>query len=138
MYQPPPPPHPNFDPNLSFGSLNVSDPRYAAKYGNPYLRTMPPEVVSNSPQVAPRSYPYATMSPRGYAHQQGPPSPNMAGFSSVQRSKKGGNPVNYSGTMVGNGKATVAPTNGKVSNGGSQYIVSPETDMKADAMATHV
>ena len=143
LYQPPPPPHPNYDPNLTFGSLNVSDPRYAAKYGNPYLRA---DMVgsSPSPQVAPRHYPYATMGSRGYAaQQQGPPSPNMQGYSSVQRSKKS-NPVNYSGTMVGNGKAAVssAPSNGKVTNGGSgsnsQYIVSPETDVKADAMATHV
>ena len=39
--------------------------------------------------------------------------------------------VNYTGTMIGNGKSS----NGTKS---SQYIVSPETDVKTDAMATHV
>ena len=114
---------------MSIGSLNVSDPRYAAKYGNPYLRAVPPEVMGNSPQMTPRHYPYATMSPRGGGYVQPP------GFSSVQRGSKGSN-VNYTGTMVGNGKT---PTNGQINNGSSsQYIVSPETDVKADAMATHV
>lgn len=127
LYQPPPPPHPNYDAHLSIGSLNVSDPRYAAKYGNPYLRAaVPPEVMGNSPQMTPRHYPYATMGPQvGYAQ---PP---------VLRGSKGSN-VNYTGTMVGNGKTP--STNGQINNGSSsQYIVSPETDVKADAaMATHV
>merc|ERR1712107_98593 len=45
-YQPPPPPpHPNLiDPNVSYRGLNVTDPRFAAKYGNPYLRNPPTEV----------------------------------------------------------------------------------------------
>ena len=49
--------------------------------------------------------------------------------------------------MIGNGK--VIANNGKANGGGnngtgnatatgSQYIVSPETDAKSDAMATHV
>ena len=138
LYQPPPPPHPNYDAHLSIGSLNVSDPRYAAKYGNPYLRAMPPpEVMGNSPQMTPRHYPYATMGPRpssgaGYGQQP-------SGFSSMQRGSKGGN-VNYTGTMVGNGKTPAPTSNGQINNGSnSQYIVSPETDAKADAaMATHV
>ena len=79
-YQPPPPPpHPNIlDPNLSYRGLNVTDPRFAAKYGNPYLRSTagPPEVPQmpqvqlGSPQMPPRGYPYATLNNRGY------PSPN--------------------------------------------------------------
>ena len=47
--------------------------------------------------------------------------------------------------MIGNGK--VIANNGKSNGGGnnatgnatgSQYIISPETDAKSDAMATHV
>lgn len=64
-------------------------------------------------------------------------------FTLGQRHKKAN--VNYTGTMIGNGK--VIANNGKSNGGGnnatgnatgSQYIISPETDAKSDAMATHV
>ena len=50
----------------------VIDPRYAAKYGNPYLRGpgVPPEMPPStgnmgSPQMNPRNYSFATLN-RGY------------------------------------------------------------------------
>ena len=123
LYQPPPPPpHPNLmDP--AFNGLNVSDPRFAAKYGNPYLRSQP----EMSPQMTTRNYQFATLN-RGYTGA--PASPNLQGFSTTGQRKKVN--VNYAGTMIGNGKSS---SNGKT-NG--QYIVSPESDAKGDAMATHV
>lgn len=127
-YPPPPPPHANVvDPNLAFNGLNVTDPRYAAKYGNPYLRQQVPE----SPG---RNYNFATLNQR-QAYQQGAPSsPNMqSGFSTGQRPPSKKVNVNYTGTMVGNGKVS---KNSGISN--NQYIVSPDADAKADAMATHV
>ena len=83
MYQPPPPPPAHImDPTLAFNGLNVTDPRFAAKYGNPYLRApVPPDMPPNnmgSPQMNPRNYSFATLN-RGY--QQAPSSPNMQGFS---------------------------------------------------------
>ena len=92
MFQPPPPPHPNMmngvDPAAAAaaggvynnrGGLNVADPRFAAKYGNPYLAPAPsaggmdPASMGGmmggnpSPQVAQR-YPYATLNNRGYTN----------------------------------------------------------------------
>lgn len=141
-YQPPPPPpHPNLiDPNVSYRGLNVTDPRFAAKYGNPYLRNPPTEVpphmpvdmAEGSPQMPPRGYPYATLNNRGGG---GYGSPNMG-----QHAKSN---VNYTGTMIGNGNKTGsgASRSGGATSGGnksSQYIVSPDADVKNDAMATHV
>ena len=119
----------------------VIDPRYAAKYGNPYLRgpgvpsDMPPTPRNmGSPQMNPRNYSFATLD-QGY--QQAPSSPNMQGFSTGHRPKKAN--VNYTGTMIGNGKvANNTKANGSGNQSTSQYIVSPETDAKSDAMATHV
>merc|ERR1719266_2432551 len=118
MYQPPPPPPAHImDPTLAFNGLNVTDPRFAAKYGNPYLRApVPPDMPPNnmgSPQMNPRNYSFATLN-RGY--QQAPSSPNMQGFSTSQRHKKAAN-VNYTGTMIGNGK--VIANNGKANGGGN-------------------
>ena len=42
---PPPPTPPPQPPPRHSAALNVSDPRYSATYGNPYLRS-PPKVVS--------------------------------------------------------------------------------------------
>ncbi len=93
MFQPPPPPHPNMmnggglgvggDPNVPYrGPLNVTDPRFAAKYGNPYLAPAPNSIgggveaggvdptipmMGASPQMAQR-YPYATLNNRGYSN----------------------------------------------------------------------
>ena len=153
MYQPqPPPPAHIMDPSLAFNGLNVTDPRFAAKYGNPYLRApVPPDMPPpgptqhmGSPQMNPRNYSFASLSRGGGYQQAAPSSPNMQGFSTGQRPKKAN--VNYTGTMVGNGKVA---NNGQKANvqqgqtgnqltGSSQYIVSPETDAKSDAMATHV
>ena len=142
MYQPPPPPPAHvMDPNLAFNGLNVTDPRYAAKYGNPYLLgpgvpPVMPHTPGNmgSPKMNPRNYSFATLD-RGY--QQAPSSPNMQGFSTGHRPKKAN--VNYTGTMIGNGKvANNTKANGSGNQSTSQYIVSPETDAKSDAMATHV
>ena len=142
MYQPPPPPPAHvMGNNLAFKGLNVTDPRCAAKYGNPYLRGpgVPPDMPPTprnmgSPQMNPRNYSFATLD-RGY--QQAPSSPNMQGFSTGQRPKKAN--INYTGTMVGNGKvANNAKANGNGNQSTGQYIVSPETDTKSDAMATHV
>lgn len=125
-YPPPPPPHPNIvDPNLAFNGLNVTDPRYAAKYGNPYLRQQVPE----SPQ---RNYNFATLNRQAYP-QGAPSSPNMQGFSTGQRPSSKKVNVNYTGTMVGNGKVSHGGKNGNANN---QYIVSPDADAKADV--THV
>jgi len=165
LYQPPPPPphpgNPMMDPNIAFNGLTVTDPRFAAKYGNPYLRAGQAGPDMGSPQMNPRNYPYATLN-RGY--QQAPSSPNLQGnsyecfttiqnfyefdvvqgYSTGQRVKKAN--VNYTGTMVGNGKVNSTSTgavgssgtagNGKV-NGNSQYIVSPESD-NAKGDVTHV
>ena len=61
----------------------------------------------------------------------------MQGFSTGHRPKKAN--VNYTGTMIGNGKvANNTKANGSGNQSTSQYIVSPETDAKSDAMATHV
>ena len=61
----------------------------------------------------------------------------MQGFSTGHRPKKAN--VNYTGTMIGNGKvANNTKANGNGNQSTSQYIVSPETDAKSDAMATHV
>lgn len=85
----------------NFNGLNVSDPRYAAKYGNPYLRA--------------------------------PQSPQMAHFATLNRAYQNTSPTvrknqnDYTGTMIG--------SNGK---NGKNYILSPESDAKNDAMATHV
>ena len=58
-------------------------------------------------------------------------------FTLGQRHKKAN--VNYTGTMIGNGKvANNTKANGGGNQSTSQYIVSPETDAKSDAMATHV
>ena len=73
MYQPPPPLPANvMDNNLAFDGLNVTDPRYAAKYGNPYLRGpgVPPDMPHTpgnmgSPKMNPRNYSFATLN-RGY------------------------------------------------------------------------
>ena len=51
--------------------------------------------------------------------------------------------MNYTGTMIGNGNKTGsgATRSGGATSGGnksSQYIVSPDADVKNDAMATHV
>ena len=95
----------------------VTDPRFAAKYGNPYLRapvppdmppTGPPTQHMGSPQMNPRNYSFATLSRGGGYQQAAPSSPNMQGFSTGQRPKKAN--VNYTGTMVGNGKVA---NNGK-------------------------
>ena len=134
-YQPPPPPlHASLavDPNISYRGLNVTDPRFAAKYGNPYLRSAggpPPEIVPQvplgSPQMPQRGYPaYATLNNRAYSPNLG----QQQGQAAVATAKAN---VNYTGTMVGNGKSSNPPKS-------SQYIVSPEGDVKADAMATHV
>jgi hypothetical protein len=158
LYQPPPPPppHPNnlVNPNeVVYGNrgLNVTDPRYAAKYGNPYLRSSEApgagsggSPILGSPHMNPR-YPYATLNNRGYIQQN----PNVQGFSTMQRpNPAAGTKLNYAGTMVGNGKAGTgqgSPANNRnivtSSEGGGnngQYIVSPEADAKNDALATHV
>ena len=171
---PPPPPHPsqmngagNSDPAAIYNrGLNVVDPRFAAKYGNPYLRTSPTAGTNpgGSPmlqgrmkqqqQQQPQQRGYATMYGRSNAaanvNGNGSYSPvhhgtNGAGSYATMSGAKGSNPAgnkaklphNYVGTMVGNGSSS---GNGLSRSGGtSQYILSPDTgDAKANAMATHV
>lgn len=91
--------------------LNVSDPRFSAKYGNPYLNNF----------AGSGSKPYATLNARG-AH------------SPIHGARKN----NYAGTMLGNGSLG---RNGKSpkSQGHHHYIVSQEGEMKNNAaLATHV
>jgi hypothetical protein len=61
----------------------------------------------------PRNYSFASLSRGGGYPQQAAPSssPNMQGFSTGQRPKKAN--VNYTGTMVGNGKVA---NNGQKAN----------------------
>ena len=138
-YQPPPPPlHPNMaavDPNISYRGLNVTDPRFAAKYGNPYLRSaaggLPevPQVPLGSPQMPQRGYPYATLNNRAYSPNLGQQGQQASAVVATAKAN-----VNYTGTMVGNGKSSNNTPPAK----SSQYILSPEADVEADAMATHV
>ena len=155
--QPPPPPmHPGSE---ATGGLNVADPRYAAKYGNPYLQHY---------GTANQYYPgggrpaYATLSggrPGAPVRGTGPSGTanNTYSPSGAHKVKK---QVNYAGTMLGNGSMGRAnkmpPASGAASNGtgsppgaatasanggGSQtqYIVSPDREAKVSgAMATHV
>ena len=101
LYQtPPPPPAHVMDPSLAFNGLNVTDPRFAAKYGNPYLRApVPPDMPPTnmgSPQMDPRNYSFASLNRAGgYQPAAAPSSPNMQGFSTGQRPKKAN--VNYTG-----------------------------------------
>ncbi|TRY63192.1 hypothetical protein TCAL_02084 [Tigriopus californicus] len=163
---PPPPPHPSHqlmaqgsthlpENGNPYNGLNVSDPRYSAKYGNPYLRTSN-NSMHGSPQMnlrtSPRPVknlnnngrPYATLNNRlgsnngsGYHHQS-----YHAG------------PQDYSGTMVGNGGGATLRRSQKPREQShvakqqkssqaiqtpQQYIVSPEKDSsKNSALATHV
>jgi hypothetical protein len=128
--------------------LNVTDPRYAAKYGNPYLRTSPTTGPNGSPMMSGGRY--NSQPPRQYAtlytggRNNGSYSPvhgngnGNSSYATMSNVVKGSNPAkaklphNYAGTMVGNGSR---------SGGGhtSQYILSPDhVDIKANAMATHV
>ena len=137
--QPPPPPPPlhpsqlngngNVDPYNR--GLNVTDPRFAAKYGNPYLRTSPTTggPVNGSPMMSgPGRYnTQQQQQPRQYAtlyggRNNGSYSPvHGAGYATMAPGVgKGSNPVkaklphNYAGTMLGNGGSG----NGVRSSGG--------------------
>jgi len=85
--------------------LNVADPRFAARYGNPYLVQQPVAT-------------YATLGARGSPARQMAPSPR-------------GKRVNYAGTMLGNGSLgrnggvqSSQPT-ASSSSPSARYIVSP-------------
>ena len=143
--QPPPPP-------MHGNGLNVVDPRYAAKYGNPYLvQSQQQPSYPSSPRMQQMQQqqrinfnnnhsnggrPYATLNSRG-------------GYSPVhsQPQKKH---VNYAGTMLGNGSLR---RNGNMQqsqqqqqmSNKSKYIVSPEAESgnkssggASGSLATHV
>ena len=106
--------------------LNVTDPRFAAKYGNPYLRTSPTSGPGNgSPLMSGQGrYNGQQQQPRQYAtlyngrNNGGSYSPvHGGGYATMQSGGvKGSNPVkaklphNYAGTMIGNG--SMGPSNG--------------------------
>ena len=136
--------------------LNVMDPRYAAKYGNPYLVQTAAPAYPTSPRMnvnnnhhgsspsnngAGSGRPYATLNTRGTGITYSPVhhGANVSGAAPKKH-------VNYAGTMVGNGslgrnpKASQQQSQPPVSkNNSSKYIMSPESAAEqSSALATHV
>lgn len=164
---PPPPPHPSHQLMAHSGShlpengsqynngLNVSDPRYSAKYGNPYLRTSNTS-MHGSPQMnlrtSPRPVKNLNNNGRQYATLNNRMGSNNGSVYHHQSYQTG--PQDYSGTMVGNGGGATLRRSQKpreqphavkqqkpsqVIQNAQQYIVSPEKDSsKNSALATHV
>ncbi len=156
--QPPPPPPPgilqgsNGDVNGGYRGLNVVDPRFAAKYGNPYLVQNQQQGQAQLSQTqlsqtqlsypSPRQQKRQLMIPHNNNHQRGYATLNArgngaAGFQPQQHQKK----VNYAGTMIGNGSLGRGVKNGSSSSNKSKYIIPPESssaEVKSGALATHV
>ena len=162
--QPPPPPMHHMDMAggngevlNSFRGLNISDPRYAAKYGNPYLRQGTPSAqgtnvnaaaATSSPQMA-RTVNFASTVGRPYATLNTRPGNNgynQVNNGGIMATGRNGHSAaaaqNYAGTMLGNGSLSRSGKKNGGSNGSnpqSQYIMSPDNnDVKGGSLATHV
>lgn len=98
--------------------------------------------MASSRYAPPSHHPrqYATLYGRNPAQGMSPVHGGYATMATGQKTGGGKSPKphNYTGTMIGNGSMSVP---GSRPNGqqASQYIMSPEvTDLKANAIATHV
>lgn len=157
---PPPPPHPsqmngagNPDPAAIYNrGLNVVDPRFAAKYGNPYLRTSPTAGPNpgGSPMLQGRMKPqqgtqqshqqrgYATMYGRSNAganvngNGNGSYSPvhhgaNGAGSYATMSAVKGSNPIGAKAKLPHNYVGTMVGNGSSASGNGIRSVGQPHT-----------
>lgn len=160
--QPPPPPPPgilqgsNGDINGGYRGLNVVDPRYAAKYGNPYLvqtqqgqaqlsqTQLPAAATTQLSYPSPRHQKRQLMISHGINnnnHQRGYATLNARGNGAAAGYQPQQKKVNYAGTMIGNGSLGRGVKNGSSSSNKSKYIIPPESssaEAKSGALATHV
>ncbi len=147
--QPPPPPPPlHQQPELNgYRGLNVADPRYSAKYGNPYLVqyavSLDPDVAASSSPAALRRAAagmtsngrgYATLNTRSSAAFAVPASNSSGGGGGGGGYSKPQKKVNYANDSL----ARISSKHPK-----PQYIISPEHRQEAAAaaaasLATHV
>jgi len=100
----------------------VGDPRYSARYGNPYLRTL----AATSAVAADNTTTFASMNSHGGGGSRGYSTLNPAA-----RHK------NYAGTTAGNASLG---RNGANGGGRSNYIMSAQSEeaKNSAALATHV